>query len=551
MSDAEAGRERGWAWVALGAAFLFRLGFGLSYDFWFEDQTQIYLLGLRQHAAGAWPWFGPDVVWTRSQIPGALQALLVGAPLSLLPCPEAPFLLLNALSMAALALLCGYVRRRLPSLPAWLVWGWALTVPWTLHYSTHVVNPSYVLPGSVLFFVGFLEAFPATSGGLISLPVSAAMMGSGLVWVMQVHMSWVLLVPFAALALAARAAQGARRLGLAAVAFLGGALVPGALLLPTLWRFGAVAGAGGVERNLHLHFVGPWVLAETLARFLSFASLEVNRFVDLTRSRRLFLLHAHPWLVPLAALTASVGIVHPAAMVVLWFRRASPHPEWTAIRWLAAATVGLIYASYFLAFEAPQAHAFYVVAPLSLVYAFYSWSLVDSPPWRRLAAGAMAVSLAYHIGLAAVKSSRSLYHDRAVPLAAIRARAPAVFAHRREYSMDARLDPGAGREPDLPGAADEDVRVAAASWSRPWDIAVWRVTLRNGGVAAYRDLRWECRYRDAGGLIVRESGGRMEEVLQPGTSRTVEVVDGRLGRKAAAGEFRVVGGEKLLPLRAE
>ena len=228
MSDARAGRERRWAWVALGAAFLLRLGFGLSYDFWFEDQTQIYLLGLRQHATGAWPWFGPDVVWTRSQIPGALQALLVSAPLSLLPFPEAPLLLLNALSMAALALLCAYMRRRLPSLPAWLVWGWALTVPWTLHYSTQVVNPSYVLPGSVLFFVGFLEAFPATSGGLISLPVSAAMMGSGLVWVMQVHMSWVLLVPFAALALAARAAQGARRLGLAAVAFLGGALVPGA-----------------------------------------------------------------------------------------------------------------------------------------------------------------------------------------------------------------------------------------------------------------------------------------------------------------------------------
>ncbi|HEY3122240.1 MAG TPA: hypothetical protein VGL15_16565, partial [Vicinamibacteria bacterium] len=84
------------AWgLALAAAFLFRLGFGLCSEFWFEDETQIFLLGLRYHSTHAWPYFGPDVVWTKSQIPGALQALLVGLPMDVLPAPEAPFLLLN------------------------------------------------------------------------------------------------------------------------------------------------------------------------------------------------------------------------------------------------------------------------------------------------------------------------------------------------------------------------------------------------------------------------------------------------------------------------
>ena len=62
--------------VALVALFLFRLLFGLSSEFFFEDETQIYLMGLRYYATGAWPYFGADVVWTRSEIPGALQALL-------------------------------------------------------------------------------------------------------------------------------------------------------------------------------------------------------------------------------------------------------------------------------------------------------------------------------------------------------------------------------------------------------------------------------------------------------------------------------------------
>ena len=89
--------------LLLGACFAFRLLFGLSREFFFEDETQIFLLGFRYQAIHAWPFFGPDVVWTRSEIPGALQALLVGVPLRILAVPESPFVLLNVLSFAAIA----------------------------------------------------------------------------------------------------------------------------------------------------------------------------------------------------------------------------------------------------------------------------------------------------------------------------------------------------------------------------------------------------------------------------------------------------------------
>src|SRR4030095_12681566 len=105
--------------LILGACFAFRLLFGLSSEFFFEDETQIFLLGLRYHATDRWPLFGPDVVWTKSEIPGALQALLVGVPLKIAPVPEAPFVLLNLLSFAALAALAWYACRHLPRVPRW------------------------------------------------------------------------------------------------------------------------------------------------------------------------------------------------------------------------------------------------------------------------------------------------------------------------------------------------------------------------------------------------------------------------------------------------
>src|SRR6266545_1294252 len=153
--------------TSLVALFAFRLAFGLSSEFFFEDETQIFLNGLRYYTTGQWPYFGPDVVWTKSEIPGALQGVLVGAPLYIVAAPESPFVLLNLLSFAALAGLAWYATRRVPTAPRWLVWGWFMSVPWTLQFSTHIINPSYVLPAAVVFFLGFFESIPALAVGSI------------------------------------------------------------------------------------------------------------------------------------------------------------------------------------------------------------------------------------------------------------------------------------------------------------------------------------------------------------------------------------------------
>src|SRR5882762_2017445 len=190
-------------------AFLFRLGYGLCSQFVDADTTQIYLLGLKFYTTHAWPYFGPDVIWGEVQIPGALQALLVGAPFFVLRIPEAPYILLNLLSFAALCLLAWYCCKRLPEMPRWLVWSWLLTAPWVLDLSTSVYNPSYVLPGSILFFVAALEIYPYTSKHIVSLRLANFMIGFALFWVMQLHLSWVVLVPYALAAFYFQARKGA------------------------------------------------------------------------------------------------------------------------------------------------------------------------------------------------------------------------------------------------------------------------------------------------------------------------------------------------------
>src|SRR3954470_24292613 len=99
--------------LLLCACFAFRLLFGLSREFFFEDETQIFLLGFRYYATGSWPFFGPDVVWTRSEIPGALQALLVGVPLQWAAIPESSYVLLNLLSFGAVCALAWYACAQL------------------------------------------------------------------------------------------------------------------------------------------------------------------------------------------------------------------------------------------------------------------------------------------------------------------------------------------------------------------------------------------------------------------------------------------------------
>jgi len=540
--------------LILAACFVFRLLFGLSREFFFEDETQIFLLGFRYHATGAWPFFGPDVVWTRSEIPGALQALLVGLPLRVLAIPESPFVLLNLLSFAAICALAWYVCEQLPNAPRWLIWGWFLTIPWTLEFSTHMINTSYILAPSIAFFLGFFEATPAFSLRRWRPAAAFALMGCGVTWLMQIHMSWPLLLPFAAVAWLSRRSDGPGALAVCAGAFAGGALVPGLVLLPTLARYGLNAGSGGVLRNLQPHWVNPWIIMTTLARFCSFASLEISRFIATDGAKRLEFFQRHLWLVPAAIAIWIVGVVQPLWMVVDALRpmrqwpASFPRPKWAALRWLVAGSVLLVYASYWFVMEPPQAHAFYALAPVAFMFAAFWWMFVDSPRARRIAAGVLILNVVFHAGLAIAQGPElSLYRDRAVVATAVRLKEPEMFAHRRDFAIDGGPAVLSDRSRAYDPARDFQVLESAYRMG-PQHSLHWTITVRNNSTSvAFRDPLYVTTYLDEHGAVVEERHERLKHIFQPGDTRTLEMSDGFAGPAFATARLRIVAAEALLP----
>lgn len=414
-------------------AFLFRLFIGLCSQFRDSDTKQIYLLGLKFYTTHAWPYFGPDVVWGEIQIPGALQGFLVGAPFFVLPIPEAPYILLNILSFASLCLLAWYCCKRLTEMPRWFVWSWLLTAPWVLDLSTSVYNPSYVLPGSILFFVGALEIYPFTSKHIISSRLASFMMGFALFWVMQLHLSWVVLVPYVLLAFYYHARKG----GVAFLRGLGwfalGSSVTGSLLLPTYLKYGLARGAGGTGSAVVLNPENVTSLWGILIRSLSFASFEVPRLLGPHIAERLAFLKQELWLIPFVAFLFVVGTAQVIALIVCWFRRDHTHADWNAIKYLLLFNVLMVYVCFLFSLKPPQSNHLYVTLPIPMIYSLYCWSrILKSKRWQVFAMIFIACGIVLHVGLALHNRPLiSLYTERPLVESAIQNKDYKILGDRR------------------------------------------------------------------------------------------------------------------------
>lgn len=430
--------------------FLFRLGFGLCANFWGADETQIYLIGLKFFTTGLWPSFGPDVDVENLQraglpfvqIPGALQGLLVGLPLFILPLAEAPILFLNLLSFLSLCLLAWYCTQCLPETPRWFIWAWLMTAPWTLNFSTHVNNLSYVLVGSVPFFVGALETYPALRRKLIPLRWANFMMGAALLWIMQLHLSWLILLPYVLASFYFQFREnGGRVLGRAALWFALGAMLVGSLVLPTYIRYGFVGGMGRTGLMVSFNADNLWsslhIAEGVLPRFLSFASFESARFIGGHTAERLAFLRQYSWVIPFAILTGIVGILQPLSMLVLWFFPKRGQADWRALRHLTLLTVCFLCLSFLFSRKGPTSHTFYVLLPLAMIYGFYCWNdLLKRRGWRVFAAIFLACGMIFNVALALNHyRTNSLYMNRPLAQSAIDQRNYSVLGERRSGAL--------------------------------------------------------------------------------------------------------------------
>lgn len=432
-------RLRPWFFAGLGALFLFRLAYGLCSEIWFIDQQQIYLIGLKFYCTGSWPYFGADVA-PHIQLPGALQGLAVGLPLYLCPFPEAPYVLLNLLSFAGLVFFAWYCSRRLPGFPPWLLYTWLLTAPWALAWSTNIDNDSYVIFGSCLFFAGFLEAVPALGLGLIPVPLANFLMGFGIFWNAQFHMSYVVLIPFVLYAVYSQASAYRFKplpLFTPVISLALGCLSTGLFILPTFLHYGLAQGTGGAGKAVTFNPENFLDFFTVLARFLSLASCEIPRFLGAHTADRLDFLRENGWLAPFAVVAGLLGIVQALALLAGWFRREHPQKDWPAVKKLALATFLLIYGSFLFAIKAPAAHTYYLTLPIAMLYGFYVFSPWVSKKWfLNLAKVLVVCNILFQAGLAAHNyKAKSLYKDRGLFVTAIQQKNYHLLGERRPDTL--------------------------------------------------------------------------------------------------------------------
>lgn len=421
--------------------FLFRLFFGLWQASWQEvDYFQTYLIGLKCYTTGTWPYFGPDVngvenLSFQSQIPGALEGLLIGLPFRLLPLPEAPFIFLNLMTTAGVLLLAAYLQRRLPTLSFTWLSLWIASVPWSLHEGTMIINPAFTFLPGILFFIGFMEATPFFTLKWIPSPWANALMGISLFSVMQLHFSYVYLIPLAAFSLLAQIRETRKPLGI--LYFILGSLPSLALVIPTYLKYGLST------NNVASGFAVPFdwdnvkAFGTILARFLSLACFEMPRFLGLTVPKRIAFLTDHPLLLVPGVCLWIAGYIQPVILLFCWLKKNHPAPGWRQTKWLLLGVLMMVEASFWFTIKKPFSHIYFVLFPFVTAYACYCWAVFEPRKhWRILAKVLVAFSVFFEVIYAPTfEPQYSLYSQRAMVAKAIQEKNYHLLGERRPGSL--------------------------------------------------------------------------------------------------------------------
>lgn len=420
--------------------FLFRTLFGLSQPFFSADELQTYLIGLKAYTHHLWPYYGPDLIVTETgfytQIPGALEGLLISGPFYLLPIPEAPFILLNLMSTSAIALLSWYISRRVKEISFFFIFPWLALIPWNLHESANIINPSWLLFGSVFFFIGFLEAIPETSLGWWSPLYAFAAMGFGLFWNMQFHYSWVLLPPFIAMAFAWRLWRKKVKSFAEVGGLVLGSLVSGAFLIPTLVVYGANQASTGLGLAVHFNWDNFKAIYLVVPRFLSLVCYELPRFLGPGTHERWDAVQHDPIMFLPALFLFVVGIIQPFFLLFMAFIKDRQHKDWKAVYIITGISLLLVWASFWFTSKPPQAHMYYILLPLISIYSFYIWGrLAINKKMRIFGLVCLAASFWFESAFIAWQMPfSSLYTNRTQVVKAIDQKDDTLLGERRPGS---------------------------------------------------------------------------------------------------------------------
>ena len=274
-------------------------------------------------------------------------------------------------------------------------------------------------------------------------------LGAGLLCVMQLHLSAALLgvIAVAVLGLLARHDRRAIVTGLPWLAL--GTALGGLTLVPTLAHDGLRAFSAFGGSNVHSEPASLLSFPILVARFFSFGSFEIARFIGGNTGQRLDFLFQFPWAAPFALIAGTVGVAQTGWLVVSLFRSQPDVLRWPAVRTATAILLLLAAAAFMLSVKGPASHVLYALLPAVLIYAFYCWAPVLEKPVGRWAAVALLVCGAVTLTALGMRNVhlRSLYtigHSSCAPssrriIISSASGAPTSGARRVDDGLDSRV----------------------------------------------------------------------------------------------------------------
>jgi len=297
-----------------------------------------------------------------------------------------------------------------------------------MNISTHIFNPSYVLFGSVLFFIGFFESLPKLSIGFIKPWFAFFLMGFSLFWVYQLHMSWILLVPFIFTAFW----FAFRKNKIIVITFFVGCLVSASALIPTFLFYGMNSGSGGTSGNIVFNISNAKEIITVFLRYLSFASNEIPRFIDTDGASKILFFKDYYLAAPFILFVIVLGFLQVLFLIIGFFRK-NTITGFRWVKWITFLAFLMTYFSFFFSVKGPSSHTFYVLFPLVMFYSFYCWQPLFRKKWFTILMAVMLcsgiitnVTLAYHN-----YHLKSMYKNRALPLKAIQEKNFHLLGERR------------------------------------------------------------------------------------------------------------------------
>lgn len=412
----------------------FRIFFGIQINFNHEDYEQIYLIGLEYAFNDTWSYWGPDVVWSETRLPGGMQGFLAGFPLQVYNHPYSPIFFSNLLSAIGLILLALYGKKRFPSLNLNFLLALFLLLPFYLYHGTVLLNTAYLIFTGALLFIPVFELFIYRDKLIFKqVGIYFALMSFSLFITYQIHLTWVVYIPFFIVLLFLEIKNKTPQLWTVPIYIILGALISGSFLIPTIIDYGSVIYLNN-EDNLNFDPKSFLRIFELFGRYFSFATYDViitYNFYEVATYKSYFSL--------ISLWAIKIFSFFQFALIWIGFYKMKKTIDFKRTLILFGLTLLTAIVLFSISNKHLESRTYLILFPVPLWLSLYGYEYWFKTDWiKKLTYGITALSfLAFlSVSVANYKGEFSFNSKKTEIEKALKERNPEAFGERRKSLMD-------------------------------------------------------------------------------------------------------------------